>query len=104
MDTWQSGENPNNWNLGAVPESSALKHKSGISLDWTLEEQAILEDGLANNEYCGGRREVMTGQSPLSGVELGNDEAENEDSDSVELEKSNVLLAPIYCLRLERAI
>ena len=27
-----------------------------------------------------------------SGVELGNDEAENEDSDSVELEKSNVLL------------
>ena len=42
-----TGENPNNWNLGAAPESSALKHKSGISLDWTLEEQAILEDGLA---------------------------------------------------------
>ncbi len=30
--------------------------------------------------------------STRSGVELGNDEAENEDSDSVELEKSNVLL------------
>jgi hypothetical protein len=42
-----AGENPNNWNLGAAPESSALKHKSGISLDWTLEEQAMLEDGLA---------------------------------------------------------
>ena len=41
-------ENPNNWDLGAAPESSALKHKSGISLDWTLEEQPILEDGLAN--------------------------------------------------------
>ena len=40
-------ENPNNWNLGVAPESSALKHKLGISLDWTLEEQAILEDGLA---------------------------------------------------------
>jgi hypothetical protein len=39
-----TGEN----DLGAAPESSALKHKSGISLDWTLEEQAILEDGLAN--------------------------------------------------------
>ena len=43
-----AGENPNNWDLGAAPKSSALKHKSGISLDWTLEEQAILEDGLAN--------------------------------------------------------
>ena len=40
-------ENPNNWDLEVAPESSALKHKSGISLDWTLEEQAILEDGLA---------------------------------------------------------
>ncbi len=44
-----AGEKPNNWNLGAAPESSALKHKSGISLDWTLEEQAILFHGSSNN-------------------------------------------------------
>uniref|UniRef100_A0A2N9I1F2 AAA+ ATPase domain-containing protein n=1 Tax=Fagus sylvatica TaxID=28930 RepID=A0A2N9I1F2_FAGSY len=74
-ELYSSRRKPKQLELRSSAESSALKHKSGISLDWTLEEQAILEDGLAK-----------------SGVELGNDEAENEDSDSVELEKSNVLL------------
>ncbi|KAF7824258.1 uncharacterized protein G2W53_022402 [Senna tora] len=43
------GANPTNGN--SVPESSsaavAMKHNPGISLDWTPDEQAILEEGLA---------------------------------------------------------
>jgi len=35
----------------SAPETSgaalAMKHNPGISLDWTAEEQAILEDGLS---------------------------------------------------------
>ncbi|XWS35310.1 hypothetical protein CRYUN_Cryun21dG0114900 [Craigia yunnanensis] len=35
-------------NRNPIPETSGsgMKHNPGISLDWTLEEQAILEDGL----------------------------------------------------------
>ncbi|KAI9079406.1 hypothetical protein K1719_038705 [Acacia pycnantha] len=44
-----SGANPNNGS--SAPESSgaaqAMKHNPGISLDWTPDEQAILEEGLA---------------------------------------------------------
>ncbi|XWS09379.1 hypothetical protein CRYUN_Cryun40dG0080300 [Craigia yunnanensis] len=41
-----NGSHLNNGN--PIPESSGsgMKHNPGISLDWTLEEQAILEDGL----------------------------------------------------------
>ncbi|KAH8484587.1 hypothetical protein H0E87_028895 [Populus deltoides] len=43
-----NGSNPNNGNLGQDPSSgSSLKHNPGISNDWTGEEQAILEEGLA---------------------------------------------------------
>ena len=43
-----NGSNPNNGNLGQDPSSgSTLKHNPGISNDWTGEEQAILEEGLA---------------------------------------------------------
>ncbi|XP_030939116.1 uncharacterized protein LOC126701659 isoform X3 [Quercus robur] len=45
------GGNQSNGNStgAAAPESSAsaMKHNPGISLDWTSEEQAILDDGLA---------------------------------------------------------
>lgn len=44
------GGNQNGNSTGAAaPESSAsaMKHNPGISLDWTSEEQAILDDGLA---------------------------------------------------------
>ncbi|KAJ7947473.1 Histone H2A deubiquitinase (DUF3755) [Quillaja saponaria] len=44
-----SGGNPNNGN--SVPESSGtglvMRHNPGIDVDWTAEEQATLEDGLA---------------------------------------------------------
>ena len=44
-----SGGNPNHGN--SAPESSgatsALNHNPGISLDWSAEEQAILDEGLA---------------------------------------------------------
>ena len=37
----------------SAPETSgaalAMKHNPGISLDWTAEEQAILEDGLSKS-------------------------------------------------------
>ncbi|XP_022761595.1 uncharacterized protein LOC111307725 [Durio zibethinus] len=41
-----SGARLNNGN--PIPESlgSVMRHNPGISLDWTLEEQAVLEDGL----------------------------------------------------------
>ncbi|CAI8592189.1 unnamed protein product [Vicia faba] len=44
--------NPSNFNGNSVPESSSglvmnMKHNPGISLDWTPEEQATLEDGLS---------------------------------------------------------
>ncbi|CAN6723013.1 unnamed protein product [Malus baccata var. baccata] len=48
-----NGTNPSNGNSVQVsaPESSgaamAMKHNPGISMDWSAEEQAILEDGLA---------------------------------------------------------
>ncbi|KAJ6371791.1 hypothetical protein OIU77_002165 [Salix suchowensis] len=43
-----NGSNPNNGNLGQEPSSgSSLKHNPGISNDWTGEEQAILDEGLA---------------------------------------------------------
>lgn len=48
-----NGTNPTNGNSTPVsaPESSgaamAMKHNPGISMDWSAEEQAILEDGLA---------------------------------------------------------
>lgn len=42
-----AGGNPSNGNSGAAPENSAMKHNPGISLDWTSEEQAVLEEGLA---------------------------------------------------------
>jgi hypothetical protein len=43
--------NPSSFNGNSVPESSSglvvnMKHNPGISLDWTPEEQATLEDGL----------------------------------------------------------
>ncbi|KAL6145128.1 hypothetical protein ACLB2K_055816 [Fragaria x ananassa] len=47
-----SSFNPTNGNstpVSAPPESSgAMKHNPGISMDWTAEEQVILDDGLAN--------------------------------------------------------
>ncbi|XP_059434088.1 uncharacterized protein LOC132167197 [Corylus avellana] len=43
-----AGGNPSNGNSGAPPENHAMKHNPGISLDWTAEEQAILDDGLLN--------------------------------------------------------
>ncbi|KAM0985968.1 hypothetical protein ACFX13_013430 [Malus domestica] len=48
-----NGNNPSNGNSTpvSVPESSGaamtMKHNPGISMDWSAEEQAILEDGLA---------------------------------------------------------
>uniref|UniRef100_A0A6N2LGW9 SOCS box domain-containing protein n=1 Tax=Salix viminalis TaxID=40686 RepID=A0A6N2LGW9_SALVM len=43
-----NGSNPNNGNLVQEPSSgSSLKHNPGISNDWTGEEQAILDEGLA---------------------------------------------------------
>ncbi|KAI4324337.1 hypothetical protein L6164_023884 [Bauhinia variegata] len=46
-----SSINANSNNGNSAPESSgaglAMKHNPGISLDWTAEEQAILEDGLS---------------------------------------------------------
>ncbi|CAK8535970.1 unnamed protein product [Lathyrus sativus] len=44
--------NPSSFNGNSVPESSSglvtnMKHNPGISLDWTPEEQATLEDGLS---------------------------------------------------------
>ncbi|XP_020532722.1 uncharacterized protein LOC105628422 isoform X2 [Jatropha curcas] len=44
-----NGTNPTNGHGNSVSESSgtALKHNPGISPDWSLEEQAILEDGLS---------------------------------------------------------
>ncbi|KAK2432186.1 histone H2A deubiquitinase [Trifolium repens] len=46
--------NPSSFNGNSVPESSSglvvnMKHNPGISLDWTPEEQATLEDGLTKN-------------------------------------------------------
>ncbi|KAK6914521.1 Protein of unknown function DUF3755 [Dillenia turbinata] len=46
------GNNPNNGSAAAVaPDTSgtasAMKHNPGISTDWTLEEQSILEEGLS---------------------------------------------------------
>ncbi|XP_040370930.1 uncharacterized protein LOC112189033 isoform X1 [Rosa chinensis] len=45
-----NGTNPTNGNSTPVsaPETMAMKHNPGISMDWTAEEQAILDDGLAN--------------------------------------------------------
>ena len=47
--SFNGGANPNNGN--SAPDSSgaglAMKHNPGISLDWTPDEQAILEEGLA---------------------------------------------------------
>lgn len=43
-----AGGNPSNGSSGALPETQAMRHNPGISLDWTAEEQAILEEGLAN--------------------------------------------------------
>ncbi|XP_041009854.1 uncharacterized protein LOC121253967 [Juglans microcarpa x Juglans regia] len=40
--------NTSNENSGAPPENQVMKHNTGISLDWTADEQAILEEGLAN--------------------------------------------------------
>ena len=48
-----NGGNPTNGNSApaSAPENSggavAMKHNPGISMDWTADEQAILEDGLA---------------------------------------------------------
>jgi hypothetical protein len=42
-----AGGNPSNGNSGAPPENHAMKHNPGISLDWTVEEQATLEEGLS---------------------------------------------------------
>ncbi|KAI5413647.1 hypothetical protein KIW84_057993 [Lathyrus oleraceus] len=44
--------NPSSFNGNSAPESSSglvmnMKHNPGISLDWTPEEQATLEDGLS---------------------------------------------------------
>lgn len=44
--------NPSSFNGNSVPETSSglvmnMKHNPGISLDWSPEEQSILEDGLA---------------------------------------------------------
>jgi hypothetical protein len=42
-----AGGNPSNGNSGAPPpENHIMKHNPGISLDWTADEQTILEDGL----------------------------------------------------------
>lgn len=43
--------NPSSFNGNSVPETSSglvmnMKHNPGISLDWSPEEQSILEDGL----------------------------------------------------------
>ncbi|KAF5464710.1 hypothetical protein F2P56_014765 [Juglans regia] len=38
--------NTSNGNSGAPPENQVMKHNTGISLDWTADEQAILEEGL----------------------------------------------------------
>ncbi|XP_042507537.1 uncharacterized protein LOC122083718 [Macadamia integrifolia] len=46
-----SGGNPCNGNSGAVAENSGLahtlKHNPGLATDWTVEEQSILDEGLA---------------------------------------------------------
>lgn len=49
-----NGGNPANGNSAApasAPESAgaamAMKHNPGISMDWTADEQAILEEGLS---------------------------------------------------------
>lgn len=47
--------NPSSFNGNSAPESSSglvmnMKHNPGISLDWTPEEQATLEDGLSKYE------------------------------------------------------
>ncbi|KAE8658399.1 acetate--CoA ligase ACS [Hibiscus syriacus] len=41
-----NGAHLNNGNPAPDTLGSGLKHNPGISMDWTLEEQAILEDGL----------------------------------------------------------
>lgn len=42
-----AGGNPSNGNSGPPPpENHIMKHNPGISLDWTADEQSILEDGL----------------------------------------------------------
>ncbi|XP_004486880.1 uncharacterized protein [Cicer arietinum] len=48
----QEQVNPSSFNGNSVPESSSglamnMKHNPGISLDWTPEEQATLENGLS---------------------------------------------------------
>ncbi|GLT45845.1 hypothetical protein SLA2020_419070 [Shorea laevis] len=43
-----AGGNPTNGNSGAPPENQVMKHNPGVSLDWTADEQAMLEDGLSN--------------------------------------------------------
>lgn len=42
-----AGGNPSNGNSGAPPENQVMKHNPGVSLDWTADEQAMLEDGLS---------------------------------------------------------
>ncbi|KAJ4846693.1 hypothetical protein Tsubulata_027178 [Turnera subulata] len=41
-----NGANPSNGNSGQESSGSTLKHNPGISTEWTVEEQAILEEGL----------------------------------------------------------
>ncbi|KAB1213247.1 hypothetical protein CJ030_MR5G009658 [Morella rubra] len=43
-----AGGNASNGNAGVQPENQAMKHNPGISLEWSAEEQAILEEGLTN--------------------------------------------------------
>ncbi|KAG2725930.1 hypothetical protein I3843_01G086900 [Carya illinoinensis] len=45
-----AGGNMSNGNSGAPPDNQSMKHNPGISLDWTADEQATLEEGLAN--FC----------------------------------------------------
>ncbi|GKV29177.1 hypothetical protein SLEP1_g38125 [Rubroshorea leprosula] len=44
--TFFNGTNPTNGNLAPDCSASSLKLDSGIALEWTAEEQAVLEDGL----------------------------------------------------------
>ncbi|GLT34905.1 hypothetical protein SLA2020_093940 [Shorea laevis] len=48
--TFFNGTNPTNGNLASDCSASSLKLDSGIALEWTAEEQAVLEEGL--NKYA----------------------------------------------------
>lgn len=56
--SFNGGGNPSNGNVvpasensgppaGAVATAAAMKHNPGIAMDWTPEEQSVLEEGLS---------------------------------------------------------